>query len=560
MSSDKDITKKTKRAHKTLTIEQKVAILDELGSASYSVLCERYGIGRSTISDIKRKESELRQYERKLTEMGTSRLAKTMKLSTYEELERAVFMWFRQTREKGIPVSGPLLQAKALQLHEKLKESSQEEDFGNFVASSGWLWRFCKRHCIRQLALQGEKLSADKPAADQFVLRFQAFVKDSDYSTEQIFNCDESGLYHKLLPQKTLAGHFERSADGRKTQKDRVTISACSNASGSIKLPLVLIGKSKNPRCFKNVNRDHLPVSYYNQSNAWVNTGIFSDWFHHKFVPVVQETLREKGLDDKAVLLLDNCSAHPNEEDLISADGKVIAKFLPPNVTSLIQPMDQGVLVSIKRRYRKKMLQDLILQNDRGVSIIDFVCGINMMEISDKVSASWDEITPRTIRLSWRKILPIYPDEGSQEPAGITESGESFEEPSSNLTPLFSALGYEMTSTEIEEWLMVDNLDPGYTHLDDDEIVTEVLAHGRDEETAADEDQMQSSDHDASTNQSGISHGSAFQMLSDCLTWFREQTEATQYSLSVLRSLRDLAAKKRLSTLEQTRVTDYFEK
>ena len=116
MSSDKDITKKTKRAHKTLTIEQKVAILDELGSASYSVLCERYGIGRSTISDIKRKESELRQYERKLTEMGTSRLAKTMKLSTYEELERAVFMWFRQTREKGIPVSGPLLQAKALQL------------------------------------------------------------------------------------------------------------------------------------------------------------------------------------------------------------------------------------------------------------------------------------------------------------------------------------------------------------------------------------------------------------------------------------------------------------
>ena len=91
-----------------------------------------------------------------------------------------------------------------------------------------------------------------------------------------------------------LAGHFERSADGRKTQKDRVTISACANASGDMKLPLVLIGKSKNPRCFKHITRDQLPVTYYNQSNAWMNTEIFSEWFHHKFVPIVQEKLRER--------------------------------------------------------------------------------------------------------------------------------------------------------------------------------------------------------------------------------------------------------------------------
>ena len=58
-----------------------------------------------------------------------------------------------------------------------------------------------------------------------------------------MFNCDESGLYYKLLPEKSLAAQFEKSTDGRKTQKERVTISACSNATGSIKLPLLLIGK-----------------------------------------------------------------------------------------------------------------------------------------------------------------------------------------------------------------------------------------------------------------------------------------------------------------------------
>ena len=139
-----------------------------------------------------------------------------------------------------------------------------------------------QHHGIRELSLQGEKLSADRPAADLFVPEFQRFVNIGRYGLEQIFNCDESGLYHKLLPGKTFADHFEQSAHGRKTQKDKVTISACANASGDIKLPLVLIGKSKNPRCFKHINCDELPVVYYNQSNAWMNIEIFTDWFHRK--------------------------------------------------------------------------------------------------------------------------------------------------------------------------------------------------------------------------------------------------------------------------------------
>ena len=104
--------KKAKRPHKTLTIDEKIAILDGMATSSYAVLSERYGVGRSTISDIKKKEPELRQFKRRLTEMGGKRFVKTMKLSTYEELERAVFIWFRQAREKGIPVSGPILQEK----------------------------------------------------------------------------------------------------------------------------------------------------------------------------------------------------------------------------------------------------------------------------------------------------------------------------------------------------------------------------------------------------------------------------------------------------------------
>ena len=95
---------------------------------------------------------------------------------------------------------------------------------------------------------------------------------------------------------------------------------------------------------------DTLPVTYRSQKNAWMNTTIFLFWFDDGFVPHVQRKLRDMELEPKALLLLDNCSAHPDEESLVSADGLVTAKFLPSNLTAMIQPMDQGVLESQKKK------------------------------------------------------------------------------------------------------------------------------------------------------------------------------------------------------------------
>jgi len=95
------------------------------------------------------------------------------------------------------------------------------------------------------LSLQGEQLSADQPAADRFIPEFKQVINNGGYKLEQVFNCDESGLCYKLLPTKTLAARFKKSAAGRKTQKERVTINGCSNVTGTIKLSLLFIGKAK---------------------------------------------------------------------------------------------------------------------------------------------------------------------------------------------------------------------------------------------------------------------------------------------------------------------------
>ena len=177
---------------------------------------------------------------------------------------------------------------------------------------------------------------------------FRRLVADEKFSNYQIFNCDENELNFRLLPNRTLATASERSASGRKNSKDRVTINASANASGSLRVPLQVIGKSQRPRCFRGMNMDVLPVIYTGQKNAWMNTDIFHTWFHNSFIPLVRTHLTSIGQEPKAVLVLDNCPAHPDSSELVSDDGKIIAKYLPPGVTSVIQPMNQGVLQALK--------------------------------------------------------------------------------------------------------------------------------------------------------------------------------------------------------------------
>ena len=84
-------TMKPKRRHKTLTIEDKIFYWTTCRLVSYLVLCERYGVGRGTISDLKKKEPKLRQFKKKITELGAKR-STTMKSCSFEDLETALFV------------------------------------------------------------------------------------------------------------------------------------------------------------------------------------------------------------------------------------------------------------------------------------------------------------------------------------------------------------------------------------------------------------------------------------------------------------------------------------
>ena len=51
---------------------------------------------------------------------------KAMKMGSYKQLDADHYIWFRQQREKKVPVSSPLLQEKAKLLFEQLYPDSRK--------------------------------------------------------------------------------------------------------------------------------------------------------------------------------------------------------------------------------------------------------------------------------------------------------------------------------------------------------------------------------------------------------------------------------------------------
>ena len=194
--------------------------------------------------------------------------------------DHKLYLWFRQQREKGIQVTGPILLEKATEFHKLLCADSTTQ----LNASYGFQWRFCKRFGIKNLSISGEKESVDVISADECVSSFNELT--NNYSLHQIFNCNETGLYYKILPGRTLTT-THNDPSGTKKAKERAIINACSNASGFIKLHLLFIGKAKHFRCFRGIDKSTLPVVYRSQKNAWANIDIFNDWFQNCFIPDV---------------------------------------------------------------------------------------------------------------------------------------------------------------------------------------------------------------------------------------------------------------------------------
>lgn len=175
----------------------------------------------------------------------------------YPLLDNELFAFY--TRHDGTSIlSDDVLREKPRQIRDTM--GITEEQIG---LSNGWLEKF-KTRGIMSHVLHGESDSFNKSSLHTDRLELQELL--SHYSPDDIFNVDETALFYRLPPNRTLA---TIKRNGRKLCKDRLTIGFCCNLSGSENIDPLVIGKSAKPRCFKGANMDKKKIMYYSNKKAW---------------------------------------------------------------------------------------------------------------------------------------------------------------------------------------------------------------------------------------------------------------------------------------------------
>ncbi|GBN68838.1 hypothetical protein AVEN_78392-1 [Araneus ventricosus] len=115
---------------------------------------------------------------------------------------------------------------------------------------------------------------------------------------------------------------------------------------------------------------------------AWMTSDLFQ-----KYLRQWDKELAKK--KRKIILLIDNCTAHIEPSNLQWI--KVV--FLPPNTASLLQPMDQGVIRSLKWHYRKQLILRILECYDKNKD-----CDISLLDAVVLLEKSWRLVTKSTIR------------------------------------------------------------------------------------------------------------------------------------------------------------------
>ena len=309
-----------------LSLQEKIEVLDKVKkqppNSSQRELAEIFKIPRSTLTRLINKEEELKSRWCEVFCHGhkPAKKLKRLRKGKAPEVDTALNQWFGTVTSKAQKLSGPILKEKAEGLAKKLGHT-------NFVATEGWLLCWKARHQIKYKRAHGVKGSADIKSAEEWTSTILPGLLE-EYRLNGVYNANETGMYNLATTDGSLCYRHEKLS-GSKKAMERITVLCCTNLTGTDKCKLLVIGKSRRPRCFKNVNVDNLPVRYRANKKAWMTSQIFTEW-----LAVWDPNLTK--VNRMILLLVDNCTAHPH----VSTLKNIQLKFLPPNTTSLIQPMD----------------------------------------------------------------------------------------------------------------------------------------------------------------------------------------------------------------------------
>ncbi|XP_035975602.1 tigger transposable element-derived protein 1 [Halichoerus grypus] len=392
-----------KRERKAITLDIKLEVLRrfEVGE-KLSQIAKALGLAVSTVATIRDNKEKIKANSQIATPLRASRLTRH-RSAVMETMERLLHVWLEDQSQRNVPLSVTIIQEKAKSLFDDLQRerggSSQTEKFS---ASKGWFVRFKERHRLPHF-----KMNSTAPGnKDVYPEVLRGIIEEGEYTPQQVFNVDETGLYWKRMPEGMFISVEEQAEPGFKSSKDRLMLLLGGNAAGDFKLKPLLVYHLENPKALQGYSKPNLPVIWRSNKKAWATRSIFQEWFTYFFCPAVEKYCAQNHLTNKALLILDGAPCHPvNLSDL---SDNVRVEYLHDGTADSVQPMGQGITSTFKAHYVRRTFEHILEATDGEdtAMIREFWRNYSIMDAVDNIAVAWEELRPETMNSVWKKIWP----------------------------------------------------------------------------------------------------------------------------------------------------------
>ncbi|RHY21665.1 hypothetical protein DYB36_011549 [Aphanomyces astaci] len=390
---------RTPKRSYTVATKQEVLGLVETGLVDYKV-SELLGIPRRTIRTWIDQKWDILAYD------GNKKRKKIVpggRPETFPDPDGLVlFMNEMREQERALTTTHIVNWIKRHQADWLRSYVARKKPGAGYQSLLSLLQRFCHRHGFSRQRPGKNKQSqaALVEVRDKFAEEFHREYRG--FGPEAIYNVDETGFHYDMPPKYiwSARGRDAKISTGEKHSL-RMTAVLTVRANGD-KLPILFVIRGAPGG---RIETSELPLFprghvYAVQQKAWMDNTV---WNYY------QRTLLANNLLDHSVVLLDNFASHVNDDSyrIVHEELGSLLCPIPPNATSICQPLDVGVMAPFKRYLRDAWLTEEMIDGEDGDDFDTSTAGQKRLAMVKRAIVAWDRVSPVDIRRSFEKALPV---------------------------------------------------------------------------------------------------------------------------------------------------------